>query len=1042
MKKENLKSTIYLFFVLSGMTGLIFQITWFKYLSLFLGNTTYAQVIVLSTFLGGLAIGNYLFGKKSEKLINHLIIYGLIELLIGIYCLFFPLLSNFYEKIFLFLVDETTLDNSPAFYISIKFVISILSLLIPTILMGGTLPILTKYFTEKIENIRKENASLYFLNSFGAVVGVFFAGFVLIKIFGLDVTIRIGGFINILIGSISIFLASINKENKNLNSDLASEKNGNNNLPISTQIEENLQLSKTLILIITLIAGSSGFASLMYEVLWTRVLITIFGSSTYSFSIMLLAFISGITIGSFIVSSNFISKYDRINLVIISQIMIALTILLSLYLLPYLPYQFWKITSLFNRSETTFPIFLSIEFFICFLLMFIPTIFMGMTLPLIVEIVGKHLKLVGYSVGKVFSINTFGNVLGSFSAGLIFIPLIGIKNSFLLGIAINLFSSLLLIITNKYRFTLRKILPSVAVISAIIIGMFILPDWNQNLMLTSVFRRLDTPPPPSYRDFKKIFETREIIYYKDGLSGNVAVVQTKDSIPQKILLINGKPDASTFTDMPTQLLLGHIPMLLHKNPKNVFVIGFGSGSTVNAILKHNPDEVICSEISKEVIEASKNFSDVNENCLNDKRLKIINEDAQSYLKLINKKFDVIVSEPSNPWIAGIGNLFSKEYFERCKSKLNQDGIMCQWFHIYEMDDDVLSLVLSTFNSVFPYVQIWGGTYGDLILIGSENKIKPDFSEILRRMEKSEIKNNLNQIGIDNTLTFLSTQILSPEGTFILTNDNHINYERKPILEFLAPVAFFKGSTSIVVYQNDEKFDTLTSELLVKKFASQNKITEKDIINAIQYHYNKSLNYRLAYGLANYLLSRGNSNSDIAELKFQAEEKLRIIKYNTNDLLQLSSRNNSSSKLSNMLANQLLTEKLNSSNFLMISDLTEIEKMFLVNHKSDKLSDVKFYSSLASVFLKNSNPQKAIDYCFKVENILKNNPELINQVDLSEFFYTFASSALYLDNYEKVIEYFLQLINYNQNYPMKKYLSKRIEWKVKEEKRQAAKSKTD
>ncbi|MGB9664708.1 MAG: fused MFS/spermidine synthase [Ignavibacteria bacterium] len=1042
MRKENLKTTIYLFFVLSGMTGLIFQISWFKYLSLFLGNTTYAQVIVLSTFLGGLAIGNYLFGRISDQLKNHLKLYGLIELLIGLYCLLFPLLSNLYEKLFLNFVDESLLDNSPTIYLTIKIFIAIISLILPTTLMGGTLPILTNYFTEKIENIRKENANLYFLNSFGAVVGIFFAGFVLIKTFGLDVTIKIGGVINIFVGLVSLFISSIKNIVLKSSPEHSLTDNETESFRVTSQIDVINSKSKTLILIVVLIAALSGFASLLYEVLWTRILITVFGSSTYSFSIMLLAFISGITIGSFVVSSNFISRYNRFNLVIFSQIMIALTILIALYILPYLPYYFWKISTFLSRTNSTFPIFLSIQFLICFVLIFIPTIFMGMTLPLIVEIVSNHLKLVGFSVGKVFSMNTFGNVLGSFSAGLIFIPLIGIKNSFLLGIGINVLAANLLLLTIRKSLNLKKIIPASILLFVVVIGMLILPDWNQNLMLTSVFRRLDVQPPPTYNDFKKLFDTREVIYYKDGISGNTAVIQTKDKIPEKILLINGKPDASSLTDMPTQLLLGHIPMLLHKNPKNVFVIGFGSGSTVNAILKHNPDTVICSEISKEVIEASKNFSDVNENCLLDKRVKIINEDAQSYLRLVNKKFDVIISEPSNPWIAGIGNLFSKEYFERCKLKLNKDGLMCQWFHIYEMDDDVLTLVISTFNSVFPYVQIWGGTYGDLILIGSENKIEPNFTDLKNKISDKEINNSLSIIGINNVFTFLTTQILSPEGSFILTDDKHLNSERKPTLEFLAPIAFYKGSTSMLVYQNDEKFDTLNKELLVKKFIKENKISEEDTYNAIKFHISKSRNLRFAYGLTNFLLLRGNSNPEIAEQKFQLQEKMGIVKLDTKELSHFLNRYNSSNKLSNMLANQVLAERINSSNFMMINNLFDIEKIFLKNHNSDKLGDVKFFSSLANIFLKNSNPKKAIEYCYKVENILKDNPHLINQLDLSEYFYTFATSALYTDNYEKVIEYFIQLINYNQNYPLKKYLSKRIEWKVKEDKRQAQKSKID
>ncbi len=1033
MNNNNIRSIVYLFFLLSGMTGLIFQITWFKYLSLFLGNTTYAQTIVLATFLGGLAIGNFFFGKIADRIKNELLFYGLIELLIGLYCLFFPFIINLFEKMFYFTISEELLLNNSIIYLLIKFLISILILILPTILMGGTLPLLTQFFTERVENIRKENANLYFLNSFGAVVGVFFAGFIFIKTFGLDITMRIGGIVNVLIGSISILISSF----------VLLQKATYNKVFQGEEIKNNItDLSPVAIKLVVLIAGLSGFASLMYEILWTRVLISVFGSSTYSFSLMLMAFISGITIGSFIVSSSFISKFNRINVLIFSQLMISITILIALLILPYLPYQFWKLSTLFAKSNEAFSIFLSFEFFICFTLMFIPTIFMGMSLPLIVEIIAHNKQLIGYSVGIVFSVNTFGNVLGSFATGLILIPFLGIKNSFLLGIIINLLAVLILLVSQKetIRKSYKKFIYPSYVITVLLL--FIIPDWAPQIMTSGVFRKLNDSPPPSYSDYKKIFKNREIIFYKDGISGNVSVIKTLDTISQKILLINGKSDASSVGDLPTQLLLGHIPMILHPQPQNIFIIGYGSGSTVNAVLKHNPNEVICSEISKEVLEASKLFSEVNENCLNDKRVKVVVEDAQSFLKITNKKFDVIISEPSNPWIAGIGNLFSKEYFERCKDKLNSGGIMCQWFHIYEMDDDVLTLVISTFNSVFPYVQIWGGAYGDLILIGSLENIQPDFNVLSSKFSKFEVKENLKKIGIETPFTLLTTQILSPEGSFTLTTDNFINSERKPLLEFLAPIAFYKGNTSLLVYQNDEKFDTLNLNLLVKEYIKKFKVTDNEILNAIEYHLNRSKNYRLVYGFSKYLSIKYKSNIYAVINKYKTEEILGVIKYDKKELIEDYSIHNNSSQIAGFLANQILLENINATNFLKIFPIVEAEKILLSHHNSDKLSDLKFYTQLASVFLKNSQPDKAIEYCYKVEQILKDNPHLINHFDLSEFFYTFAASAFYTDNYQKVIEYFIQLANYNQNYQPKKFLSKKIEWKVKEAKRQTQKIKND
>lgn len=1033
MNKKNLQSTVYLFFLLSGMTGLIFQVSWFKYLILFLGNTTYSQTILLATFLGGLALGNYIIGKVTDKLKNQLLFYGLIELIIGIYCFLFPTILVLAENFFYALVNEELLIGNLEIYLLIKLFISFLMLILPTTLMGGTLPLLTKYFTERIENIRRENANLYFLNSFGAVVGVFFAGFIFIKTFGLDTTVKIGAVLNVTIGAISILLSSINLSEQNQFSKENQEDTIDN---------ENLIFSKNEIKLIILVGGLSGFASLMYEILWTRVLITIFGSSTYSFSIMLIAFISGITLGSFIVSSKFISKFNRLNLLTISQLAIGITISFSLFILPYLPYNFWKLSTLFSKTDSAFSLFLSFEFLICFLLMFIPTIFMGISLPLIVEIVAKHNKLVGYSVGTVFSVNTLGNVLGSILAGIVFIPLIGLKNSFLLGVLINLISaSILFFMQYRYATFKTKLVLSITA-STLLLLILITPEWNRELMTSGIFRRLSEPPPDTYRDYRRLFEGREIIFYKDGIGGNVSVIETLDTLRQRILLINGKPDASSVGDMPTQLLIGHIPMFLHPNPKKVLLVGFGSGSTTNAILKHNPDEVVCCEISKEVIEAAPLFSNVNENCLADNRVKLIIEDAQSYLKITNQKFDVIISEPSNPWIAGIGNLFSKEYFERCKESLNPGGIVSQWFHIYEMDDEVLRIVLSTFNSVFPYVQIWGGVQGDLILIGSNEEIKPDFDLMFKKFQSPEIKFNLERVGLKNLFTLLTSQYLSPMGTYSLTHEKPINSTKKPLLEFLAPVAFYKGTTSSLVYQFDDKFDTLSSGLLVKEFIKQYKPSDDEIIDAIEYNNRITKNYRLVYGLSRYLTEKNINNVTASKYKFQSELEMKIVKYDKIGLINSLKANRESAEISSFYANQIISENVNASNFFKIFPIDEAEKIFARFVRNDDFSKFKLFVQLSLVFFKNSQFDKSYEYCLKAEELLKKNPDFSELIDLSEFYYTFSMLGIYLDKPDKVIEYFIQLINYNQNYEKKKFLSRIIEWKVLENKRLLSKLKND
>ncbi|MBU2445258.1 MAG: fused MFS/spermidine synthase [Bacteroidetes bacterium] len=1017
-KPEKLKTILSIFFILSGMTGLIYQVVWFKYLALFLGNTTYAQMIVLATFLGGLALGNYFIGRKVDKFSNPLKVYAILELIIGVYCSLYPMMNLFLGGIYTDMMISIGFDSNLLFYNAFRFFLSACLILLPTILMGGTLPALTKFFVEKLNDVRKETATLYFLNSFGAVVGVYFVGFVLIENFGFDITIYIAAFINISIGLISLNLSS-STSNKDEYQSIEEE-------PIQGEREI---FSKTMILISIIVAGISGMAALLYEMVWVRVLITIFGSSTYSFSIMLMSFISGITIGSLIVTSDRFKKFDKIKLIIICQFAIATSTMLVLPIYERLPYYFWIISSLFVKSESTFGIFLSIEFFICFLLIVIPTIFMGMTLPLVVEIVSSASKRVGYSVGTVFSVNTAGTVIGVLLTGLVFIPMLGIKNTFEVGILMNLLAAIILIVFYQ-NFRVRNkltVLISTVIIAALY---FILnPQWNVNLMLSGVFKRYHDTPQKSFSEFKKFLEQKEVLFYKEGLNANVGVVQEAGENSNRVLIINGKPDASDITDMPTQVLLGQIPLMLHPDPKNVFVVGFGSGVTIASALTHDVKKVVCAEISSEVIGASYLFEDVNDNCLSDPRLKVFVEDAQTILKLSKEKYDVIISEPSNPWISGIGNLFSKEYFMNCKEKLNENGLMVQWFHIYEMEDEILKLVMNTFNEVFPFAEIWTSTFGDIIIVGSEKMMKADFSMLNQKFNKEKVRKDFQKIKMENLLTFLSCQTISPEGFYALSNSKNINSQFKPLLEFQAPRSFFIGKTSMLVYNNDERFDTL-SNLYLKDFVKTQRVDNNEILSAAKYHFSKSQNYRLAYAYSKYVRELNPKSFEANVLFLEAKEKLSMNDAVRSELESLLKTFPDSSTLLNRYGNILLNENLNATNSIHVFELAEAEKIFLKAVRKDTLSQVRLYIQLASAFLQNSELNKAIEYCEKAESILKDRRDLLHLIPLSDFYYTYSSVSMYLNNYEKVIEYFLQFINTNPNHPRKEFLKRKLDWRLK------------
>lgn len=1018
--KNNLKAIVIIFFVITGATGLIYQIVWFKYLALFLGNTTYAQMIVLSAFLGGLAIGNYYFGKKADVLSNPLRFYAFFELTIGIYCLLYPTLNFFLGDAFIGIASNFNLDGGNFIFNLARLVLSSLLLFIPTIAMGGTLPVLSKFYIKGVSNTRKDLAVLYFFNSFGAVWGIVFGGFQLIKFVGLNATIYSAALVNLLIGIGALLLSKYSVQS-------------------SAEIEEMKQSSESsqkpsfinsaALRSIVLVAGISGLAALLYEMVWTRLFINIFGSSTYAFSIMLLVFISGITLGSLLISQKFFEKFDKFKLVSLFQSMIALSTMAVLMLYERLPYFLWKTSSLFVKSDSTFSIFLTLEFLICFAILFIPTIFMGMTLPLIASVVAEHNKKIGFSVGKVFAVNTVGTVLGVLLTGMIFLPLFGIKGSFEIGIAFNVIAAILIIITYSGFTKLKRIQYTSALGGILIIYILFGPAWNVSLSLNGVFKSLHQSPPATFEEYVQTRGNFDLLYYKEGINANVAVTESKTGPKQKVLIINGKPDASSITDMPTQILLGQIPMLLHPDAKNVFVVGFGSGVTIGTTLLHSVEKIDCAEISSEVIEAGKFFEKENHNCMSDDRLSIYNEDALTLLKLSNKNYDVIISEPSNPWIAGIGNLFSQEYFELCKSKLDTNGIMVQWFHLYESEDDIVKLVLSTFRSVFPNAQVWNGVANDIILVGYKNNFSPDYKSIADKMNVPQVKNEMAKIGISNLFTFLTCQSLSDRGVYLLSDDNQINSELHPLLEFYAPESFYIGETSMLIYMHDEKFDTLDNNLYAYEYSKQNFPGIDELRNAAGYHSSVTKNFRFTFGITKYLIDNNAGDYDTQLLYTKVYSDLQIDnpqKYHYEKMLL---QYPDSISLVRDYLNLKILEEVNATNFLNIFSLEELSERYIgtLEDKPDKTA--KLYIQLARNYLLNSELEKANSLCRKVAELIKEFPDIVYSIPMDEFYYTYAMVGHYMDMPEITFENYLGLININSSYEKLWVLRRMVAWKL-------------
>ncbi len=822
MQNDTRTSVLSFLFVLSGLLGLVYQIVWFKYLSSFLGNTTYAQAIVLATFMGGMAIGASLWGRWADRSRSQVAVYGWLEVAIGLLCALYPLLLEGVRSGFIsVLIDLEWTGETPGVILA-KSVAGMITLLPPTILMGGTLPVLVRALTRTFNGAGSVIATLYALNSLGAVIGSILGGFFFIRLVGLDATILSAAGMSVVVGVVALLISRGDRP-----ADETPETDTAGHLYSYRQGQ-----------VATVVAGLSGAAAMMLEVAWVRMLIPILGSSTYSFTMMLVAFISGITLGGMYIARRIDRGDGLMTWLVGSQAAIALSVSLSLIVYDRLPYVVWHASTYLSRNESTYPVFLVLQFIFSFLWMFVPTFFFGVSLPVAIRIASRSRVTLGRSVGNVYTVNTVGTVVGSLLAGFVLIPLLGLSGTVQASLWVLAAGVVLIMVTEGRAISVRS---RIAVSGTAAAGLLLALLWTSNTMvpsLTGVFRLINKnrTPPPSYAQFVSMYAPSDVLFYREGSSATVGVVSS--ALPEgseRILIINGKSDASSVSDLSTQLLLGHLPALLHERPANALVIGYGSGATVGGLLKHPLKRLDCVEISPEVVEASPYFSDVNGDPFSDDRFRLYIDDAASFIDVSPTSYDIIVSEPSNPWIAGIGSLYTVEFFERCRERMGPDGIMSQWFHMYEIDDETFQLVVRTFASVFPHVTLWQSMSADVVLIGSSKPLGISEEKLRDRLADPAVSSSLRSIGVEDGLTLLSLQMVSNLNVRTYSGDGLLNTEDHPILEFLAPRAFFVNSGVSNMDDHDERLLHASPDTYLMRRARTEPLTDREKRTIGMYH---------------------------------------------------------------------------------------------------------------------------------------------------------------------------------------------------------------
>lgn len=744
------KKRIYLIFFLSGIGGLIYETVWLRILIRILGCTVYATSIILGAFMAGLALGSFLIGRWAQKQPNQLRLYAFLELGIGFSALsslfIFPNLTPLY-KFFFSIAQENRI-----FLMVVQSSASFIILLVPTFLMGGTLPVISSYMKAHESVFPVRIGFLYGLNTLGAVIGVLGSGFFSIGTLGEFSSVLIGVILNLL-----VFIVAYNSSK--LKSEIATETKSEKSMDSLQYADSHISLyDETTRRAVLIVYSISGFVAISYEIIWTRMLQIQSGTSIYAFSLILAFYLIGIGVGS-ILGGKYISKIkDHLLLFNIFQIGIACYSIIGLYIF----------SSIGNPTTSELNIFSMA--YIPFILVIPITIILGMMFPLVSQIYVKDENNVATSIGRLYAVNTLGCIVGSIVCGFVFIALLGTRNTILLLATMNILISLSVAISNHSWLT-KKI---AFIFSLLIIATLALGIYSPDPFYTSILRKIDID--------KKAFRSElEFLYNKESVAATTTAIGFKRDPLLKQLLINGIGMTHLCIEAK---LMAHLPLLLHPQPNNMLIICFGMGTALRSAWTHKYLHTDVVELVPETYEYYKLFHKNGPAVLADPRIRHYVDDGRNFLQMRSVKYDVISLDPAPPlWSTGTVNLYSAEFFQLAKTKLKPGGILCVWIPPAPFTE--VSMILKTFQSIFPNTHVWRGPYyPGFYLIGLENDKKLDMSRFQKENSNTDVLSDLNEWNkIPNIESLKKLYILTPKQLSLLVEGVDIITDDTPYTEF-------------------------------------------------------------------------------------------------------------------------------------------------------------------------------------------------------------------------------------------------------------------
>jgi spermidine synthase len=754
-------------FFFSGFSSLVYEVIWMRRLALFFGSDIYSAAFTLSAFMGGLTLGSLLAARYTDRLKRTLGWYGLLEILIGLYALFFTGFLNLFATQYRH-VYTAYFDSAPWLYHGFRILVATLTLLIPTTMMGATLPLIVKHFGRSGE-VGRYSGFFYSMNTFGALAGVLAAGFLLLPSLGMKATTVVACAINLIIGITALILSRAQS------ADVAGE-------PASTFRGETTpemahpDYDRSTATIAMIAICLSGLAALALEVVWMRILVQVFCATVYAFAIMLSCFLFGIFYGSKWISRRVDRQASLLRLFGLLELGLGVSVASLATLTYFVPALFARMLFRWiGVSSGHFAFgYVAAQFIVSGCPIIAPTLLMGATFPVAVRICTPTLQAIGRGVASVYAANTVGAIAGALLGGMVLIPAVGTRKGLLVIATIFVSAGLLLLLKQASAgWSGLKQPVAVALLLLFVVSTAVGLAMPQQTV-TNLYNYIQWSHP-------------QVIYHGEGVAHNVDIFRIGGITT---MTINGGGEADTSSGARRQFFLkAHLPLLLHPDPKDVAVVGLGLGITLSATNRNpNVENIEVIELTREMVKAQSYLEDVSGGVLHSPKVHVRIDDGRNFMAMSDRSFDMITADPVHPRNTGVGYLYTTEYYESIKRRLRPQGVVCQWMPMYEMSKKSFDVAFRSFASVFPNASLWlSGT--NALFIATVEPFQIDYQSLTARMLDPVVKADFDSIGVHSAPELLSLMVMGPKGIsryLASTPNQSLNTDDNAYLEYHVP----------------------------------------------------------------------------------------------------------------------------------------------------------------------------------------------------------------------------------------------------------------